>query len=417
MPNTTTTSNMNLALPNVGQETGPQWATDVNQALTQVDSHNHSAGQGVPVGAPGISLQSDLTFNSFNATSLRTSRYSAFGAGTLATSGTDLGCVYVSGTDLYYNNTNGVPVQITSGSTIIPPSSGNIVGLTPPAAATYVPSSAMFVFTSSGTTPAFLSGAGRVVTKTASYSIDLNDATVLVSIASSGFPVSLPDATICNGKSVTIKKTDTSSSAITINSVAGTIDGNPSLLLATKNDEATFVSNGSNWFTTQRHTDTPWTVYPLTIGATIPPTTGITAVTNQALWRRVGDSMEVMFNFYQTIGGTAGVGAYLFPLPQGYAADTSKITVSTNLGSSTQLPVGGHYVGSGWVSNTAAWNSNNAAPMFITMQNATNFVCSSLSGAAVDQGAALAGNNNKNLSSNTLSISFNAKVPILNWSA
>lgn len=75
---------------------------------------------------------------------------------------------------------------------------------------------------------------------------------------------------------------------------------------------------------------TGWNTYSLTIGAiTTPPTKG-TIVYDNARWRRVGDSMEIRYDFRQSTGGSAGSGAYLFPLPTGYTMDTTKITPSTN---------------------------------------------------------------------------------------
>lgn len=67
-----------------------------------------------------------------------------------------------------------------------------------------------------------------------------------------------------------------------------------------------------------------WTPYALTIGAvTTPPGQG-TGVTKAAWWRQVGTNMEIMFQYTQTGAGTAGSGAYLFPLPTGYNIDTTK---------------------------------------------------------------------------------------------
>lgn len=110
MPNTTNSPNMGLPIPNVGQDPGPQFATDTNTCLTQIDQHNHSVGNGVPINANGINLTQDLPLNGNNLTNVRTTRYSP-GA---ATSGTDRGCTYVQGADLFYNDTNGNIIRISS---------------------------------------------------------------------------------------------------------------------------------------------------------------------------------------------------------------------------------------------------------------------------------------------------------------
>lgn len=109
MPSTNT-PNMGLPIPTVGLQPGPQFATDVNQALSMLDGHTHGPGSGVPIGSQGINLQGDLSFNVNNATAVRTVRFIS----TTATSGTDVGCVYVKGVDLYYNDINANVVRITS---------------------------------------------------------------------------------------------------------------------------------------------------------------------------------------------------------------------------------------------------------------------------------------------------------------
>ena len=52
--------NMNLIIPTVGLEAGPAYATDVNNSLTLIDSHNHSAGSGVPITPSGLNINSSL---------------------------------------------------------------------------------------------------------------------------------------------------------------------------------------------------------------------------------------------------------------------------------------------------------------------------------------------------------------------
>ena len=48
-------------------------------------------------------------------------------------------------------------------------------------------------------------------------------------------------------------------------------------------------------------------------------------------WRRVGSDMELLLNYVQGVPAVnAGVGNYLFPLPQGYTIDWSKLATSTS---------------------------------------------------------------------------------------
>lgn len=151
MPNVIVSPNMNLQIPVVGTDPGPDWANNLNSSLTVIDGHNHTPGLGVRVPTDGIDIDADLTFNGFNALSLRSTRYSAQMSPLSLPS--DLGCVYVSGVDLYYNDTSGNQVRITEGGSVAG-TPGSITGLVPPASVTYTPSDQTFTFSSAANTPA-----------------------------------------------------------------------------------------------------------------------------------------------------------------------------------------------------------------------------------------------------------------------
>src|SRR6185369_15092774 len=147
---TTNTPNMNLNLPVPGQEPGPDYATDNNAAFTQVDQHNHTPGYGVAIPSAGIGIDAGLAFNNTDAYTLRSSRY-INNSSTL--SGTDdLGCVYVSGGNLYYNNSAGTAVQITNGSSVNA-GAGSISGL-PSGTASVTFTGSTYVFQSATSIPA-----------------------------------------------------------------------------------------------------------------------------------------------------------------------------------------------------------------------------------------------------------------------
>jgi hypothetical protein len=87
---------------------------------------------------------------------------------------------------------------------------------------------------------------------------------------------------------------------------------------------------------------TDWQSYTATIGAdTTPPTPGTS--TKISMWRRVGDSMEIYFDYNQSGAGSSGSGAYRFPLPSGYSIDISKIPV--NPGNSSSVGSGAGFDG------------------------------------------------------------------------
>lgn len=110
------TPNMNLTLPTVTVTEGPLYASQVNAAITTIDAHDHSPGKGVTVKPSGININDDLDFNEHNADELKSTRY--VDQLSVLADPEDLQCVYVVGGNLYYNNAAGVPVQITSGSSV-----------------------------------------------------------------------------------------------------------------------------------------------------------------------------------------------------------------------------------------------------------------------------------------------------------
>lgn len=108
---------LNLELPTVSVTLGPQWATEVNAAFEVIDSHDHSSGKGVKVPTAGLNINADLDFNESAALNLK---LASFEQRTSSPSGsTFAGAVSVFNGDLYYTNTSGVAVQVTSGGSIV----------------------------------------------------------------------------------------------------------------------------------------------------------------------------------------------------------------------------------------------------------------------------------------------------------
>lgn len=158
---TTTSPNMLLTLPVVNQEPGPLYASDVNTSLGLIDSHDHSLNKGVQITPAGMNITSDLTFIGNNAIALRSVRFSSQSA-TLS-GAQDLGCLYVVGNELYYNDfLEGHLIQITNNGSVNA-GAGSITGLGaggsfPNAAAIYNGINSTFVWQSNSTnsTPANL---------------------------------------------------------------------------------------------------------------------------------------------------------------------------------------------------------------------------------------------------------------------
>ncbi len=145
--------NMNLPIPIPSLTVGPDWAQDVVASLNQIDSHNHSIDQGVPVSPDGILINGDLPFNNNNLTTARSIRF--FPQGSPLAELTDIECIYVSGVDLYYNDGAGNTVRLTQGGAVSG-AAGTITGL-PSGTASAAYAAGVFSFRSSTNTPATMS--------------------------------------------------------------------------------------------------------------------------------------------------------------------------------------------------------------------------------------------------------------------
>jgi hypothetical protein len=167
---TTPTPNMNLPEPVVSTTGGPDWATQLNNCLDIIDSHDHSSGYGVPVTPAGMNISTDLSMNINNLTLVRSVRFSP----QVAPLGlvTDLGCLYESGVDLYYNDGSGNQVRITQSGGVAG-SPGSIASLSSPASATYVSASAKFVWQSAANVAASLDARNLILRSSAASSFGL----------------------------------------------------------------------------------------------------------------------------------------------------------------------------------------------------------------------------------------------------
>lgn len=124
--------NMNLPVPQVNREIGPDWATDYNACMQRIDQHDHASSNGVPISQDGINLTpSALTFDSLdfggsNAFDLRTVKF--LPQTSTPALPTDVGCLTEVGVDLYYIDGAGNPIRLTQGGSIVG-TAGSITGL------------------------------------------------------------------------------------------------------------------------------------------------------------------------------------------------------------------------------------------------------------------------------------------------
>ena len=118
-----TSPNMNLTVPIAAStatgtgDTGPGYAINIsNDLLTTIDQHDHSTGKGVQITPAGLNINSDLTINQNNLNQLRSARFVSQASGLVGVG--DVASVYVQAGDLWYVNSNGTNVQLTTGSQV-----------------------------------------------------------------------------------------------------------------------------------------------------------------------------------------------------------------------------------------------------------------------------------------------------------
>lgn len=155
MATTTQTPNMNLIVPTVGSEPGPTYATDINTDFSIIDNHDHSPGRGVQITTAGLNINTDLSIGNNNLFLARSVRFTPQSAALSGAS--DIGCVYVVGNELYYNDVSGGhQVAITSNGSVNA-GAGSITGL-PSGTAGVSFSGGAFTFSQATNTPANLLG-------------------------------------------------------------------------------------------------------------------------------------------------------------------------------------------------------------------------------------------------------------------
>jgi hypothetical protein len=158
---------MSLLIPVPGVDPGPDYATHLNNSLSILDAHDHSLGSGVQITPSGLNINSDLSIASNNLTAIRSTRFTVQ-ISPLAL-GSDIGCLYVSGQDLYYNDTAGRQVRMTNSGAVAGPD-GSISNLNTPASASYNTGNQTIVFQSNVNTAANLDVGSVTIRKIVSSS-------------------------------------------------------------------------------------------------------------------------------------------------------------------------------------------------------------------------------------------------------
>lgn len=185
--------NLNMPIPVVGVDPGPDYANNINASLTTIDNHNHTLGRGLQIPTAGINIDGDLPLNGYSLNSILSLQLDPQGAPLEGVS-PFLNAVYVAGVDLYYNDGDGNQVRITSGGNVAG-ASGTITGLpSGTASASYQAASGTFQFQQATSTAANLDVASIALRYPGSYPTPAGNYIQLQvpSSIASGFSLTLP---------------------------------------------------------------------------------------------------------------------------------------------------------------------------------------------------------------------------------
>jgi len=141
-------------------------------------------------------------------------------------------------------------------------------------------------------TPA--SGTLSITSKTANYTVDPSDNVILCDASGGAFTITLYPAASNSGKTVRIKKTDTTFLTVTIDGNSSeTIDGFTTRKLVSTGDTVTLLCDGSNWHVIEHTYFQGWSSYT--------PTGSHTAnTTYTGYWMRVGANFLFINNIQYT---------------------------------------------------------------------------------------------------------------------
>lgn len=150
---------------------------------------------------------------------------------------------------------------------------------------------------------------------------------------------------------------------------------------------------------------TDWQQYTLAVTSTGTSPTKGTIVSDEAFYRRVGDSVEIAYSFYQSSAGTAGTGDYRFSLPAGLEIDQNKL--STNIA----INVLG-IVGTAGVFSTTSGHQTGyveaiaLSPSLLQIRTGDDTSSPNTMNSATN-----------NFANTDLRISFSALIPVVGWSS
>lgn len=152
--------------------------------------------------------------------------------------------------------------------------------------------------------------------------------------------VTLPTAADNTGRTLTIKKADSSVAyKITVDGEgAETIDGQTTFDLVMPYDFVTLICNGTGWNVLNYAWRSARQTFTGTITGTVAnPTKGASPTVDAAWWWREGSHLRVQWRFQNANAGTNGTGTYQFTLPNSLTVDTTESPATGNTSSDVGL--------------------------------------------------------------------------------
>lgn len=184
-----TTPNMGLVIPEPLVTTGPTYATQINEALDDVDAHDHSPGKGARITPSGLNINADVAFNQNSATNVKSIVLAS--QASVSTNAT----VYQNGGDLFFKRGDGTTVQITNSGGVNTSGVGGITGLGgTSASATYTNLSSTFGWFSDATTYAKNNTGDLTIFSRAGSVLSVQGVTLKADVTTTAYDLNLPVA-------------------------------------------------------------------------------------------------------------------------------------------------------------------------------------------------------------------------------
>lgn len=157
------------------------------------------------------------------------------------------------------------------------------------------------------------------VAKSADYTATLKDEQISCNANSAAFTITLPTAVGNAGKLYSIKKTDSTFNAVTVEpDGAETLEGASNSTVNTQNECLTICSDGANWYIVERFIPSGWVSFT-------PSGSWLTNTTYSGFWRRKGDSIDLDITLVLA-GAPTAASLTITMLPTGLTLDTAKMS-------------------------------------------------------------------------------------------